>query len=100
MEYEICLRLTTEQAQKLSADARRCGLSKSVFLRRLIMEKEVRPSREKEINKLIAEINKIGSNVNQVARAANTGQLTKEQAQKLDFMLAEIYALLGKVARN
>ncbi|MDO4566099.1 MAG: plasmid mobilization relaxosome protein MobC [Oscillospiraceae bacterium] len=98
--YEICLRLNEEERLKLYSDSQKCGLSKTVYLRCLIMNKRLAPSREKELRKLIAEINKIGSNVNQVARAANTGQLTKEQSSQLIFLLGQIYRLVEAIARR
>ena len=46
--YEICLRLNRQQAQKLRQDAKACGLSKTAYLRRLIegVELKARPSQE------------------------------------------------------
>ena len=50
------------------------------------------------MKKLIAEVNKIGSNVNQIARSANSGMLSEEQVHRLDFMMGEIYKLVNRIA--
>ena len=44
--YKICLRLTPQERAKLEADARRCCLTKSALLRRMIsgLEVKARPS--------------------------------------------------------
>ena len=46
--YELCLRLNQAEKEQLETNATKCGLSKSVYLRRLIMGTEVkaRPSSE------------------------------------------------------
>lgn len=59
----------------------------------------MRPRRPQEIRKLVAEINKIGSNVNQVARAANTGQPRKEDARNLLFLLGQIYRRVDEILK-
>ena len=40
--YEICLRLSAEEKERLEHSARTCGLSKTAYLRRLILGKEVK----------------------------------------------------------
>ena len=37
--YEICLRLSAEEKERLEHSARTCGLSKTAYLRRLILGK-------------------------------------------------------------
>lgn len=91
--------LTKEEKAKLAADSATCGLTKSAYLRRLIAGNTPRARRPDEIRKLVAEINKIGSNVNQVARAANTGQLRGEDARNLLFLLGQVYRLVDKILR-
>ena len=36
-KYEICLRLNQAEAERLYQDSKRCGLSKTAYLRQLIM---------------------------------------------------------------
>ena len=71
--YEICLRLSVEEKERLERSARACGLSKTAYLRRLILEKEVKALPSQEIKALRTEVHKIGVNINQIARSVNAG---------------------------
>ena len=62
--YEICLRLSVEEKERLERSARACGLSKTAYLRRLILEKEVKALPSQEIKALRTEVHKIGVNIN------------------------------------
>ncbi len=91
--------LTREEEAKLTTDSETCGLTKSAYLRRLITGNTPRARRPDEIRKLVAEINKIGSNVNQVACAANTGQMRKEDARNLLFLLDQVYQRVDEILK-
>ena len=95
---ELCLRLNADEAQRLIENARKCGLTRSAYLRRLIMNKPVKARPTKDIQKLIGEINKIGSNVNQIARSVNAGIATRQDAKEALFLLRQVYLLMEKVA--
>ena len=71
-KYEICLRLSQEEKTLLENSARCCGLSKTAYLRRLILGAEVRALPSQEIKALRTEIHHIGNNINQLAVKANT----------------------------
>ena len=58
--YEICLRLSEAQAQKLRQDAKACGLSKTAYLRRLIVGAELKARPSQELRQLRTEIHHIG----------------------------------------
>lgn len=92
--YELCLRLNADEAKKLMKDAKRCGLSRSAYLRALIMKTQVKECQTKELRDLYAEINKIGSNINQIARSVNAGIATPETAAESVFLLRRIHDLL------
>jgi hypothetical protein len=93
-QYELCLRLDPQERERLEADAKRCGLSKSVYLRRLIMGAEVKARPSEEIKKLRTEIHYIGNNINQIARSVNAGIATKADAQRGLYLLDQVYDLL------
>ena len=71
-KYELCLRLSSEEQAQLECDARRCGLSKTAYLRRLILGAEIKARPTQEIKDLRTEIHHIGNNINQLAVKANT----------------------------
>ena len=54
--YEICLRLSAEEKERLEHSARTCGLSKTAYLRRLILGKEVKALPSQEIKALRTEV--------------------------------------------
>ena len=92
-KYEICLRLSQEEKTLLENSARCCGLSKTAYLRRLILGAEVRalPSQE---------INHIGNNINQIARSVNAGIAKPDDAKHGLYMLDRVYELMYQVAKK
>ena len=98
--YEICLRLSEAQAQKLRQDAKACGLSKTAYLRRLIEGAELKTRPSQELRQLRTEIHHIGNNVNQLARKFNAGFGTKGDAQQVHYLMEQIYDLLYEIAKE
>jgi Bacterial mobilisation protein (MobC) len=74
------IRLTPEERAQLDEDAARSGLTTGAYVRQVLLDAPVpRQSRRLAANdniatlsKYIGELGKIGSNLNQIARAANT----------------------------
>jgi len=99
-KYELCLRLNEAEKEQLEMNAVKCGLSKSVYLRRLIMGTEVKARPSREIKELRTEIHKIGSNINQIARSVNTGQATPKLAEKSLFLLGKVYEMMYRIAKR
>ena len=96
--YKICLRLTPQERAKLEADAKRCGLTKSALLRRMISGLEVKARPSQELRELRTEIHRIGNNINQIARSVNAGIATAEDARQALFLLRQVYQLMETVA--
>lgn len=84
----------------LCKNAARCGLTRSAYLRRLIMETPVKECQAQEIRDLYAAINRIGNNVNQIARSVNMGIATPETAEQSLFLLQRIYDLMYVLANK
>lgn len=87
--------------ETLCKKAKQCGLTKSAYLRRLILNKPVKARPPEVIRELYVEINRIGTNVNQIARACNAGMAEPDNAaaQAL-FLLKKIYDLIHEVTRG
>lgn len=64
-KYEICLRLSKEEKELLESSARACGLTKTAYLRRLLLGTEIKARPSQEIRALRTEIHQIGNNINQ-----------------------------------
>ena len=98
--YRICLRLSTDEAQKLITNAKACGLTRTAYLRRLLNGYDLKPRPSTELEALRAEIHQIGNNINQIARKANAGFATREETTRALRMLDEVYGLLYEVAKR
>lgn len=96
--YHLHIELREAEQQQLLKDTKRCGLSKSTYLRKLIMSKPVRPRPTAEIRNLYAEVNRIGNNINQIARSVNVGVATPEDAAQALFLLKKVYTVMEEVA--
>lgn len=98
--YELCLRLSQVEKEQLETNADKCGLSKSVYLRRLIMGTPVKARPGSEIRGLRTEVHKIGSNINQIARSINAGQGNPELAENSLLLLGKVYEMMYEIAKR
>ena len=76
------------------------GLPVSAVLRQLISGVTIRQRPPKELHDLYAEINRIGTNINQIARKANAGFATKDDMRELLFLMKAIEQKMAKVAEQ
>ena len=90
----LSVRLTAEEREHLDRLARESGLS----LSNVIRSTETRQRQPAEINDLYREINRIGVNINQIARSVNAGIATRQDAKEALFLLRQVYLLMEKVA--
>ncbi len=96
-KYELCLRLNSEERQRLQENAKLCGITKTAYLRRLILNTTPKARPTAEMQALRTEIHHIGNNVNQIAHAANMGIATKEDIKTGLFLLEKVYERLGEI---
>ena len=100
-EYEILL----ERATATNMTAEQADMSISEYMRKQIMEGQVNTKFEvvadvKEIKKLIGELGKIGSNLNQIARYFNQGGIiSSEMRTEIKKSLRDIYEMKYEVMR-
>lgn len=75
-EAVVSVRLTTFERAGVEANAARSGLSLSDYCRRAILGHRVTASTEPQrVNaEALVELNRVGVNLNQIARAANRGE--------------------------
>ena len=92
--------LSEDQYQTLSQDAKRCGLSKRMYLVRLIENRPVKARPGKEIDQLRTEIHHIGNNINQIARKYNAGFGIPEDARTVQFLMEKVYQLMYEIAKE
>ena len=77
-----------------------CGLSKTAYLRRLILGAEIKARPTQEIKDLRTEIHHIGNNINQIARSVNAGIARPEDAKQGLYLLRQVYELLYRVVEG
>ncbi len=101
--HRITIRLTDEELNKIREKAKKEGLTISDLFRQSVLGKSaVRRKRKIDCNvvKMLAyEINKIGVNINQIAKRINTtGEIdiqVLESLVNIEYTLAEILKMVG-----
>ena len=91
------MRLTEEERLHLDQLAQASGLSRSNVIRACLERTEIRPCQPAEISDLYREINRIGVNINQIARKVNAGIATAEDVRQTRFLLGQVYQLMEAV---
>ena len=92
---KISVRLSAEEHAYLKQQSANAGLKMEPFVRRLIMGKEIRPRPPDTYAALLRELSAIGSNLNQIARVANTTrEATPEQLVQAQALVAAAWKLL------
>lgn len=67
----ILIRLTDNEKNHLQRQAANAGLKMEPFIRKLIMGVNISPRPPSNIVNLIREVNRIGNNINQIAKKVN-----------------------------
>ena len=99
----ICLRLTDIELSVLEDRAEKCKMTRSDFIRNLILNRKLTPKYQividgEEIKSLLAQYGKIGSNLNQIARHFNSGgERSLAMQEEIQQAIAELYALRKEV---
>ena len=96
----LSVRLKPEDKRKLNQLMEESGLRPSTIIRKLIHGTEIKPRRPEGLKELALAINREGSNINQIARAANAGILTENDVAELMLRQAKIEELLWKVVNS
>lgn len=98
-EYKVSFKLSEVDYRKLERDVKQSGVDRSKYLRALVqgaggIDKEFPTDR----TNLIRQITGIATNVNQIAKYANSqGAIYFSEMDKLQVMLQEIKQLLKEV---
>lgn len=76
----ITLRLSEAENRRITRSARSCGLTKSAYVRQLIVGYKPRESPPADYFAMTRELREIGNNLNQLAFVANATGLIDEDA--------------------
>ena len=99
-KHMISARLTEPELQRLNELRQISGLSVSRIIRKWIAGEKLQPRRPEEIHDLYVEINRIGTNINQIARKANAGFATKDDVRQLKFLMRTIEEKVSVIANR
>ena len=103
--HHINLRLTDVQYEVITERAKQANLSLSEYIRRQLIKGKVTVKYElvadlPELEKLIAEFGKIGSNLNQIAKHFNSGGIhSQEIKNQLNESIADIFEMRCEVLK-
>ena len=101
----ITLRLTDIEFELLTNAALETGLSRSGYLRRLLVEKPITVKYEivadmEELKKLAAEFGKIGNNLNQIAKYFHTGGIHSMAVRnEIHECISQIFDMRKEISR-
>ena len=90
------VRLTGDERLHVERQAAAAGLALSDYCRRAILGQTVTPRRSAADDRLLLEINRIGVNLNQIARAVN---MDKDLSEDFPAVMADLWAVLKDLAR-
>ena len=99
-KHHLHIELTPEQYRLLSDNAKQCGLTKRLYITRLLEGTEVKTRPSQEIKALRTEIHQIGNNISQIARSVNMGIARAEDAKRGLFLLDQVYELMYQIAKT
>ena len=93
------IRVTTAEREELEARAARAGLTLTELTRRAVFSLNV-PERSSDTHlnsAALVELNRVGTNLNQIARALNAG---RDLPHSLEAALMDIRAAVAELARG
>jgi hypothetical protein len=89
------LRLSPNEMEELEERCEAAGLSKAEYLRRRALGKPVSTKVDQEMTR---ELNRVGTNLNQIAYRANRGELP-DVAAAAEEAIEEVRALIGEIGQ-
>ena len=88
------VRVTPAERIFIEDKAAAAGFTVTDFLRTLALHEEVKPRKTKLESSVLVELNRIGNNVNQIARVVNIGRIDTNLIQS---SLNELRELMAKI---
>lgn len=95
-KHQINIRLTETEYENAKQKAEYCGLSMSEFIRKQIMEGLIIKYERFDIKALTNELNKIGVNVNQIAKHINENGGEYDR-QDMESLMNEFQKMQGEI---
>ena len=90
------VRLTQEESNRLKERSERTGISMSGIVRAALKKQKIVELPPADFTETVVQLRRIGNNLNQLARAANSGDV---QIPEIKSALSELVALDKKLSR-
>lgn len=89
---QIVFFLNDEEYQHFQQQLEKSGLTKADYLRKLIMNQNIKPRLPDEYAKVVYKLSKIGGNINQIAHRANASKyLSQQDAQTAKLLMQKCW---------
>ena len=93
----LYIRISNHEYADICRNAKNAGLNLSQYGRKLLIGEVVKPAKHVDLYKLYNEINKIGININQIAKMANSTKTIEQYSIKqVIYLLTKIYDLVDE----
>jgi hypothetical protein len=91
----LTIRLTNDQEDKIKKEAEAFGYTKGSLVKSKLFKDNFTPRKvprpdQKELAKIVAQLGKLGSNINQIAKALNSGKIPPNAELILGLKSAQI----------
>ena len=93
----VAFRLTAEELARVQAEAERAGVSVSEYCRAAALGQRVRVRSVPDLSAALVSLNRVGVNLNQIARGVNRGQGVPPDLAEV---LAEVRAAVERLAEG
>ncbi|MBC1501244.1 MobC family plasmid mobilization relaxosome protein [Listeria weihenstephanensis] len=94
-EIQLKFRVSEEEKKFIDIKMKEANISnREAYLRKMAIDGTIITSNFEETKKMIFELNKIGTNINQIAHIANSnGEVSKQEIYELKEMMKQIWQL-------
>ncbi|EAC5256610.1 plasmid mobilization relaxosome protein MobC [Listeria monocytogenes] len=92
---DLKFRVTEEEKAFIEMKMKEAGITnREAYLRKMAIDGAIIVSNYDETKRLTLELNKIGTNINQIARIANTdNKISKDNIKKIEEMMQKVWQL-------
>lgn len=98
---ELHIRMTDQEWSLLRMRVSETDLSQQQFCLSLILGREIPPPRHPDLSRIRRELNAIGNNINQLARAANSGdRIPRDDMRIIEDAFSNLEAQLMEVLKG
>ena len=82
----------------ISERSKKLGMRTGTYIRTISVQGSIKVFNLKELSDVYKAMNRIGVNINQIARSVNAGIATRQDVKEALFLLRQVYLLMERVA--